>query len=79
MQFQISGAAPDAPLIAAALRLLDPDVAVAFDGDHGHLDVQSSASGQDVVAALGRIGLKATPLENEVHVSGGSTCCGGCS
>ena len=79
MQFQISGAAPDAPLIAAALRLLDPDVAVAFDGHRGHLDVQSSASGKDVVDALERLGLKATPMEQEVHVSGGSTCCGGCS
>lgn len=79
MQFQISGAAVEAPAIAAALRLLDPDAVVALDRDHGHLDIQSVASGRDVADALQRLGLKATPLAHEVHVSGGSTCCGGCS
>ena len=79
MQFQISGAAPDASVIAAALRLLDPDVGVTVDSQHGNVEVRSSASSKDVVDALRRLGVSATPLEREVHISGGSTCCGGCS
>ena len=78
MQFQISGAAPDAGVLAAALSLLDPDVGVTVDPQHGALEVLSSASSQDVIAALGRLGVQATPLAREVHISGGSTCCGGC-
>lgn len=79
MQFQISGTTPDANVIAAALRLLDPDVGVTLDSEHGNVEVLSSASSKDVVAALGRLGVKATLLERDVHISGGSTCCGGCS
>jgi hypothetical protein len=30
------------------------------------------------VAALHRVGYIAKPVEQDVHVSGGSTCCGGC-
>lgn len=78
MQFQISGTAPDANVLAAALRLLDPDAGVTVDAAHGNVEVLSSASSKDVVDALERLGVKATLLEREVHISGGSTCCGGC-
>ena len=78
MQFRISGTVPDAAVVAAALRLLDPDVVVTVDSTLGNLEVRASASSKDVVDALGRLGLKASPLEHEVHISGGSTCCGGC-
>lgn len=78
MQFQLSGEATDATVLAAALRLLDPDVQVAHDVRSGRLEVLSSASSTDVIGALDRLGFKAVPLEKGAHVSGGSTCCGGC-
>ena len=77
MQFELSRT-PDAATLAAALRPLDPDAKVALDAAHGRLEVISSASSEQVLAALREAGYAAEPLEREVHVSGGSTCCGGC-
>ena len=78
MQFRLSDTTPDATVIAAALRLLDPDVKVTRDDAQGCVDVRSSASEEDVTHALQRLGFDAEPLQKDVHVSGGSTCCGGC-
>lgn len=77
MQFELSGI-PDIAMLSTALRPLDPEAKVALDGLSGRLDVMTSASRDDVVAALARVGYAARPLEQELHVSGGSTCCGGC-
>lgn len=77
MQFEINGR-PDAATLAAALRPLDPEAKLALDGS-GRLDVISSASGPQVLDALRRAGLQVEPAVQELHVSGGSTCCGGCS
>jgi hypothetical protein len=77
MQFELSGK-PDAAMLATALRPLDPDARLALDLDGTRLDVVSSASSDQVVAALHRVGYIAKPVEQDVHVSGGSTCCGGC-
>lgn len=78
MQFELSGT-PDAATLAAALRPLDPDAKLALDADSSRLEVLSSASSEQVLAALRQAGHAAEPLEQDVHISGGSTCCGGCS
>lgn len=77
MQFEIDGR-PEATTLAAALQPLDPGAKFAMDGG-GRLDVISSASGAQVLEALRRAGLEVRPAMQELHVSGGSTCCGGCS
>jgi len=76
MQFDINGR-PDAATLAAALRPLDPGAKLALDGN-GRLDVITSAGGAEVLDALRRAGLEVEPATHELHVSGGSTCCGGC-
>ncbi len=79
MQFELSTRRLDAAEIANALRPLDPDARVAFDADHGHLEVLSSASAAQVLGVLDAMGCVATPLSQDVHISGGSTCCGQCT
>lgn len=79
MQFELSTRQLDAAAIATALRLFDPDARVAFDAEHGHLEVLSSASAAQVLGVLDAMGCAATPLSQDVHISGGSTCCGQCS
>lgn len=78
MQFELSGQ-PDAAMLSTALRPLDPDAKIALDLASGRLDVISSASSGQIVAALREAGYAAEAVEDDVHVSGGSTCCGGCS
>ena len=79
MQFELSTRRLDAAEITKALRPLDPGARVAFDADHGHLEVLSSASAAQVLGVLDAMGCVATPLSQDVHISGGSTCCGQCS
>lgn len=79
MQFDLSPSDFDASRFAAILRPLDPDVRIALDAARGHLEVLSTATAAQVRDALQAIGCVATPLEREVHISGGSTCCGHCS
>lgn len=78
MQFELSTAHPDADPITAAIRALDPDARVVLDAGRGRLEVLASASGAQILDALRSVGCVATPLEKEVHISGGSTCCGHC-
>jgi len=78
MQFELSTAHTDAALLTAALRTLDPKARVALDAGRGRLEVLASASRAEVIDVLLGIGCVARPLEKEVHVSGGSTCCGHC-
>lgn len=77
MQFELSGM-PDAATLATALRAVDPQAKVALDAESGRLDVVSSASNDAILAALRKAGVAAEPAVHEIHVSGGSTCCGGC-
>lgn len=79
MQFELSTNRLDAPKLSAALRPLDPDARIAFDADHGSLEVLSTATTAQVQEALQELGYEAKLLEQDVHISGGSTCCGGCS
>ena len=78
MQFELSAPRPDASLLAAALRPLDPEVKVVLD-QRGRLEVMSTATADQVIVALEQMGCVATPLEKDVHISGGSTCCGHCA
>lgn len=78
MQFELSTRRVDAAALAAAMRALDPHAKVALDAARGRLEVLASATGAQVLDALSRIGCVATPLEQDVHISGGSTCCGHC-
>jgi copper chaperone len=78
MQFELATPTPDAATLAAALRPLDSDMKIAFDAARGRLEVIGSATTTQVLAVLQAIGCVAQSLEHEVHVSGGSTCCGGC-
>ena len=78
MQFELDGR-PDAATLAAALRPLDPDAQVALDAGNGRLDVVTSASREQVATALRQAGYGVSPVVQELHVSGGSTCCGGCA
>ena len=77
MQFELDGR-PDAATLAAALRPLDPGAQVALDADSGRLDIISSASREQVADALRKAGYGVQLVLQELHVSGGSTCCGGC-
>ncbi len=79
MQFQLSAHDLDASRLADALRPLDPDARIAFDTGHGSLEVLSTATTTQVREALQVLGYDARLLEEDVHISGGSTCCGGCS
>lgn len=79
MQFELATSPnPDATRLAAALHPLDPDARIALDVRHGRLEVLTVASASQVQAALESIGWSARALEQDAHVSGGSTCCGGC-
>jgi copper chaperone len=79
MQFELSAPNADASMLAAALHPLDPDARIVLDAARGHLEVISTATATQVLDVLQEIGCVAKPLEQEVHISGGSTCCGHCA
>lgn len=79
MQFELTTCTHDAATLTAALRPLDPAAHVTVDNASGHLEVVSTATAEQVQGILEQIGCAATPLQDEIHISGGSTCCGGCS
>lgn len=78
MQFELSTRNPDPAVLAAAMKPLDPEARIALDAGRGRLEVLTSATTVEVLNALESIGWIARPLLQEVHVSGGSTCCGHC-
>ena len=79
MQFELSSPNLDPAMLAAALRPLDPDARIALDATRGRLEVISAATAVQVLDVLQEIGCEAKPLEQDVHISGGSTCCGHCA
>ena len=79
MQFELANPGLDPVALAAVLRQLDPDARVALDAKRGRLEILSNATVAQLLGALDSIGCAATPLEQEVHISGGSTCCGHCA
>ena len=79
MQFELSTPNPDAATLAAALRPIDPDARIAVDANRGRLEVLTVATAAQVLNVLEGIGWAASPLQQDVHISGGSTCCGHCA
>ncbi len=79
MQFELSVRNLDAASLATALAPLDPGAKIALDVASGRLEVSSSASVSQVLDALQGIGCTAQPIDQDVHISGGSTCCGHCA
>ncbi|MCB1567357.1 MAG: hypothetical protein KDI69_00870 [Xanthomonadales bacterium] len=80
MQLRLSAIAPAAQTLVGLFKPLDPNVQVTLDAKRGVLEVLSSTITVDkIVQVLGQAGFPAEPLEKLVHVSGGSTCCGGCA
>lgn len=78
MQYQLSTCHHDAAAFITVLHSLDPDVQIALDASRGRLEVLANATRNQVLDALRSMGCEAVPLETEVHISGGSTCCGSC-
>lgn len=78
MQFELSTPNPDAATLAAALQPIDPDARIALDATRGRLEVLTVATTVQVLDVLEGIGWAASPLQQDVHISGGSTCCGHC-
>jgi copper chaperone len=78
MQFELTTRNPDPAVLAAALKPLDAEARIALDAARGRLEVLTSATTVQVLSALESIGWTARPLLQEVHISGGSTCCGHC-
>jgi copper chaperone len=78
MQFELTSGNPDPAVLAAAMRPVDPDARIALDAARGRLEVLTSATTVQVMNVLEAIGWTARPLLQEVHISGGSTCCGHC-
>ena len=71
MQFELSARDLDPAAGPAAGR-------VCLVPARGRLEVISTATAAQVQEALQDIGYVAKPLEKDVHISGGSTCCGHC-
>lgn len=78
MQFYLSPSNLDATMLAIALHPLDPEARIALDTARGRLEILSTATTAQVVDLLQELGVVAQPLEQAVHISGGSTCCGHC-
>lgn len=81
MLFQLDGLHHDTPAIAHALRAIDPACRVEAGPQPGQLEVQAQMTADQIIAALGRAGYVASRTSEplQMHVSGGSTCCGSCS
>ncbi len=79
MQFELSARDLDPAAVVATLQSLDSGARIAVDATGNRLEVISTATAAQVQDALQDIGYVAKPLEADEHISGGSTCCGGCS
>lgn len=79
MRFEVTSGHIDANAIAAAMLPLDPAARITVDSAQSQLEVMSNASAKQVQGVLAELGCVVTPLESDMHISGGSTCCGGCS
>ncbi|MEO8012380.1 MAG: hypothetical protein ABI650_12095 [Dokdonella sp.] len=79
MQFEMSSFPVDATKLAVAMHPLDPHARITVDAAHDRLEVISSATNEQIQSVLAELGCAVTPLEEQVHISGASTCCGGCT
>lgn len=81
MLFQVKDLAGDTGAIAAILRAHDVNAQVTGDPVAGQIEVAAQLTSSQVIAALHDAGYEAVRVSEprQIHVSGGSTCCGSCS
>ncbi|MGB3748352.1 MAG: hypothetical protein WBG85_14145 [Rhodanobacter sp.] len=81
MLFQVKDLAGDTGAIAAILRAHDATAKVAAGAVAGQIDVSAQLTSGQVITALHEAGYEAARVSEprQIHVSGGSTCCGSCS
>ena len=81
MLFQVKDLAGDTGAIAAILRAHDANAQVTGDPVGGQIDVAAQLTSGQVITALQEAGYEASRVSEprQIHVSGGSTCCGSCS
>jgi hypothetical protein len=84
MLFQVkdlAGDTGDTGVIVAALRAHDANAQVTTDFPAGQIDVSAQLTATQVIAALQVAGYEASRMSEprQIHVSGGSDCCGSCS
>ncbi len=81
MLFQVKDLAGDTGAIAAILRAHDANAGVTGDPVSGQIDVVAQLTSGQVITALHEAGYEASRVSEprQIHVSGGSTCCGSCS
>jgi copper chaperone len=81
MLFQVKDLAGATDAIAAILRALDANARVTGDPAAGQIEVAAQLTSGQVIAALQQAGYEASRVSEprQIHVSGGSTCCGSCS
>ncbi len=81
MLFQVKNLAGDTGAIAAILRAHDANAKVSGDIAAAQIDVAAQLTSGQVISALQEAGYKVSRVSDpqQIHVSGGSTCCGSCS
>lgn len=81
MLFQVKDFSGDTGAIAAILRVRDANAKVAGDASAGQIDVSAQLTSGQVITALQEAGYETSRVSEpkQIHVSGGSTCCGSCS
>ena len=81
MLFQVKNLAGDTGAIAAILRAHDANATVTGDAAAGQIEVSAQLTSGQVISVLQEGGYEASRVSapQQIHVSGGSTCCGSCS
>jgi copper chaperone len=81
MLFHVKDLADDTANLAAALRAHDANARVDLDAVPGQIRVAAQMTSDQIVGVLGNAGYEANRVSEprQIHVSGGSTCCGSCS
>ncbi|MEO6800322.1 MAG: hypothetical protein ABI178_10330 [Rhodanobacter sp.] len=81
MLFHVKDLANDTATLAATLRAHDADARVDLDAVAGQIKVTAQMTSDQIVGALHNAGFEANRVSEprQIHVSGGSTCCGSCT
>lgn len=81
MLFQVNAVAGGTGPLLTALRAHDPDATISHDGTSAPIEVSARLTSEQVVAVLRAAGYEASRVSapRQIHVSGGSDCCGSCS
>lgn len=79
MFFQIDPQTADLNAVSRALKQIDAFAQVTHEPDTGRMEVVGDLSASQALDALQKAGVSVEQLEDGTHISGGSTCCGGCS